>query len=187
MGSDYDPQDFRGHHSVPLHGQKLLGLDPSGAEMACWYASAKMIADTGGVDNSLDALKALFTPGSHYDNVQIKIILTKLNFLVPGSLPGEPWTADRLEGMLFDYGPLLAYGAFGDEKAKDFSGLPTHAIVITGMLDGLWVRYNDPWQPKRDWMTIKRFGSLISNNHDSIMSHRKHWNKEMKKVPTGKP
>lgn len=177
----YDEDDYRGYHNVPLYGQKLLGLDPSGAEMACWYAAAKMVLDTGGVTSAAN-LKALFPAGASYNNIQIAIILSKFGFTPVGGAAGEPWTADRIESSVLKFGPLLASGAFGDPTAVDFTGKPQHCIVVVGILEGWLVRYNDPWQPKRDWMPVHYFTRQLSGNHDAMLFNTKHYKGEFKTV-----
>ncbi|MDQ3802207.1 MAG: hypothetical protein M3384_22495 [Acidobacteriota bacterium] len=153
--------------NVPLYGQREMGLDSVSAEMACWFACAKMVLDAK-KPQAVKIPQKLLT-GGQYDLLDLRKILSDMGLTLLNGDPSVPWTAKRLADTLEEWGPLCAYGKFfkGDMETGCFG--TQHCIVIIGVAADSLVYFHDPWQPRKDHMGIGWFQrKLCTMNLDSV-------------------
>jgi hypothetical protein len=140
-----------------------MGFPAAAAENACWWASMKMVLDTGG-DHGDTAPAELKNATSALDILAIEGIYPRYHMYPPFPSPTpESWGAAALVEAFKAKGPMVACGRFaeGDHSTSEFGGQVQHAIVVYGVLHGGAVRYNDPWQPKKSLMLLDDFNSKL--------------------------
>lgn len=159
---------------VPLIGQKigydnkpLMQPDASGVQrqhgfMACWYASACMVSYFYKAGPRL----GMPTVWKADDGLTISAIneLARIEGLSAVPKPQGGFTEQTVYGLLNTRGPLWAAGRFLDQYPD-----AGHAIVLTG-IDGPFIHYNDPWEPKAKKRAIEWFRQRIFSLPNAILA-----------------
>jgi hypothetical protein len=151
-------------------GQKLLQPNNKGQMvqhgfMACWYAAACMVS------MYYKAGPRLGLPPVWKSDLGLTVAaidtLSKVEGLKVVPRPTGTLDRDAILGLLTTYGPIWAAGHFLD-------GHPTagHAIVITGV-QGPFVLYNDPWEPKAKKRAAEWFGNNLLTLPNAMLAKDK--------------
>lgn len=146
---------------VPLVGQKV-GKKGS---MACWYASACMVAYYREAGPRL-GLPATWVADAGLSMGQI-VDLAKVEGLIAVNPVPAKLTSDTVATLLKHSGPIWSAGYFLD-------GYPTagHVVVLTG-IDGPLVHYNDPWEPRAKKRAVEWFDKNLLRELGTPMLYRK--------------
>lgn len=114
----------------------------------CWLAAAAMVihwrAPQPGM--GLDKLIALFAEkvrsGSGLLPEDFEDLMARTGLRQVPHRPAAPWTAEELEGLVQQYGPLFSGTVIEDRWGDSIEG--SHAIVLLGIGPGE-AYYHDPW------------------------------------------
>jgi len=162
---------------VPLYSQMAMGFPAAAAANACWWASIKMVRDTGGAMGDTpppemrNATKAL-------DMLAIEAIYRRYQMYAPFPYPSPlSFTAAALVQALHDKGPMCACGRFaaGDQSTTEYDGHVQHAIVVYGVVNsGRVVVCNDPWRGTVRRIFLDDFNSRLHAGRSRLIAATKH-------------
>jgi hypothetical protein len=142
-----------GYNNQPLMQPNASGSMQQHGFMACWYASACMVSYYYKAGPRL-GLPQVWKPDK---GLTVSAIgdLARTEGLKVVAKPAGGFTEKTVYDLLKANGPIWAAGKFLDQAPS-----AGHAIALTG-IDGPFITYNDPWEPKAKRRSIEWFRQRI--------------------------
>lgn len=159
---------------VPLYGQLQMHFPSAVAENACWWASIRMVRDTGGLLPDSPP-QGLLSSTTALDILQIEAIYPSHGMYAVYPSPARLSEA-VLVRLLREKGPMVAIGRFAasDQSTAELPLQGEHAVVLYGVTNqGLTVLLKDPWQPSIRRMLVSEFISRLHAGRSRLIAATK--------------
>ncbi len=150
-----------GYDNQPLMQPNARGDLVQHGFMACWYASACMVSYYFRAGPRL-GLPAVWKPDQGLTLAAINSLAT-IEGLVAVPKPAGGLTHDAVLDLLVEHGPIWAAGHYLDGHPR-----AGHAITISGV-EGPFVHYNDPWEPKAKKRPAQWINSHLLNLPNALL------------------